>query len=706
MTNYTTEPFVQMTVRMKFLLPLVFLLSTFLLIISLPSKTDRVYTYEEGRPWHYEQLIAPFDFPILLSEKEVREQQDSAMRQFAPYFMKSDSVHSRQIRLFVTDFDKGVFQEVPVHYRTHLIELLTAVYQAGMMSSSEYQQLLEQRSSHIRLIDGKEAMLFPVEKVYTPRSAYDFIMSNDNEYYSREVLQNIDFTDYLTPNLSLDTAKTREAEEEMKDNLSRSRGMVQVGERIIDRGEIITAQKYSVISSYFKEQELHRDQNGVSWSPLLGKSLIILLILVGSFLYLRNYRAENFFSVNRILLYLVMIAAFPLLTYIMIANSWLNIYILPYPMVAIFVRIFYDSRTATQVLLANILLASLAVSDPFGFILLQLAMGMSAIYAVNELTERAQLFRVGVISLSVGLFFCAIYDFYQGIALTQFLQLFDRSRYICVAISGVLLLLSYPLLYAVERLFNLTSEITLIELSNINHPILRRMTKVAQGTFNHSLQVGNLAAEVADAIGADAQLVRTAAFYHDIGKTLNPAYFTENQTGKNPHDDLTEEESAKVIINHVTEGVKLAEKYHLPPIIREFIPTHHGCSKTGYFYVQWKNKHNGEEPPEEMFTYPGPNPWTREQAILMMCDSVEASSRSLTEYSDETITHLVNAMIDKQQAAGYFNDSPLTFRDITIAKRVLIDSLKVIYHTRIAYPEEEAPSSRWFPGRRRRGRHW
>ena len=236
-------------------------------------------------------------------------------------------------------------------------------------------------------------------------------------------------------------------------------------------------------------------------------------------------------------------------------------------------------------------------------------------------------------------------------------------------------------------MFGFTSVVTLIELSNTNNTVLRRMSKVAQGTFIHSLQVANLSAEVADKIGAKPQLARTGAMYHDIGKLFNPAFFTENQSGVNPHDELTEEQSAHIIISHVNEGLRLADKYHLPKVIKDFIRTHHGRSLTRYFYVQWKNKHPEEEPEQGIFQYPGPNPFTREQAIVMMCDAVEATSRSLKDFSEESITALVNKIVDGQVSEGYFKECPITFRDIADAKRVLVENLKTIYHTRIAYPE-------------------
>ena len=308
---------------------------------------------------------------------------------------------------------------------------------------------------------------------------------------------------------------------------------------------------------------------------------------------------------------------------------------------------------------------------------------MTAISALKDLTERSQLVRVVFEVAAASALVMLGYDLSQGIDLEHL----DPTLYVCIAVNGMLLLFAYPLMYLIEKLFGFTSSVTLVELSNTNNTVLRRMSKVAQGTFVHSLQVANLAAEVADKIGAKPQLVRTGALYHDIGKMLNPAFFTENQTGVNPHDELTEERSAQIIISHVTEGLRLADKYHLPKVIRDFISTHHGRSTTKYFYIQWKNKHPEQEPDETLFTYPGPNPFTREQAILMMCDAVEASSRSLKEVTEENLKELVDRIVDGQMQAGYFKECPITFRDLSQAKRVLVESLKTIYHTRIAYPE-------------------
>ena len=327
---------------------------------------------------------------------------------------------------------------------------------------------------------------------------------------------------------------------------------------------------------------------------------------------------------------------------------------------------------------------------PYEFVVVQFIAGAVAVFSVKELSSRSQLLQAALQVTIVTVVFMLGYDLSQGLTLTTF----DPSWYICIFINGILLLFAYPMMYIIERMFGFTSSVTLIELSNVNMPLLRQMSKEAQGTFQHSMQVANLATEVAGKIGAKVELVRTGALYHDIGKMKNPAFFTENQKGVNPHDSLPEERSAQIIIQHVTDGLEMAEKHHLPAVLRGFIATHHGKSKTKYFYIKYLNGHPDEAINEDAFTYPGPNPSTLEQAILMMADSVEAASRSLQTITDETLRTLVNNIIDTQMAEGYFKNCPLTFHDIEVAKEQFISSLKTVYHTRIQYPTLNQPSEK------------
>lgn len=379
----------------------------------------------------------------------------------------------------------------------------------------------------------------------------------------------------------------------------------------------------------------------------------------------------------------VMIVIFPMLTSMLMRYNKFSVYLIPFAMAPIFIRVFMDSRTAGVTHVTTILISAIAVKYQYEFIVVQLVGGLIAIYSLRELSKRSQLF---LTALLVVIGEAAAYLSLQLIQVDSLTKL-DGTMYYHLMISGFLLLFTYPLMLVVEKTFGFVSTVTLFELSNTNNELLRRLSQVAPGTFQHSIMVGNLAAEVANKIGAKGQLVRTGALYHDIGKMTNPAFFTENQASVNPHDKLTEKESAAIIISHVTEGLKMAEKYNLPRVIRDFISTHHGEGLTMYFYVKYKNAHPDEEVDPEPFRYPGPNPFTREQAILMMCDTVEAASRSLKEYTEENISKLVNTLIDNQVAQGYFRDCPITFRDVTVAKQTLIERLKSIYHTRIQYPK-------------------
>lgn len=675
-----------------------------LLVYFLPRETKFGYEYEQGRPWRYNSLIATFDFPVYKTPDEVKAERDSALSQFQPFYTEDVQIAQRQIAAFETAWRAGRFGDVPAHCLNHVDKMLRGVYEAGIVPSADLSQMAKERTPGVRVVEGTEAVTRPITELYSTRSAYEYIVYADTINFPRELLARCNINEYLSPNLSIDSAKTSAVREDLLAAVSPASGMVQSGQRIIDRGEIISAEQYKILQSFERETVRRNDPSKGMWQVVTGQVTFVLCVIVAFVFYLRLFRREYLRSPHSILLLSSLIAIFPLITYAMVDQKFLNVYMVPYAMVPIFVRIFMDSRTAFMTMVCSVILSSLALHSNYEFVIVQFMSGMTAIYALRDLTERSQLLRVALAVFVTSSAIMLGYDLSQGIEFSHL----DRSMYVYNAVNGVLLLFAYPLLYMIEKLFGFTSSVTLVELSNTNNSVLRRMSKVAQGTFVHSLQVANLAAEVADKIGAKPQLVRTGALYHDIGKMLNPAFFTENQTGVNPHDELTEERSAQIIISHVTEGLKLADKYHLPKVIRDFISTHHGRSQVKYFYIQWKNKHQGEEPDAKLFTYPGPNPFTREQAILMMCDAVEASSRSLKEFTEESIKELVNRIIDGQVQAGYFRECPITFRDIADAKRVLAESLKTIYHTRIAYPElnakpaEPAPQPRrtYFFGRR------
>ena len=459
-------------------------------------------------------------------------------------------------------------------------------------------------------------------------------------------------------------------------------GVVQKGQKIIDRGDIVDEYTFRVIESLQKENEKRNTDEMQVRLTVMGHVLYVSMLIIFLTVYITLFRRDYFEKPRSVAMLYTLIILFTAITALLVRNTIGHVYIIPYVMVPIFVRVFMDSRTAFYSHIIMVLVCACMLQHPFEFIIIETVSGLAAIYSLRELQYRSQLFKTAFVVTFVAATMNFSYDLIRLSALEEL----DYSTYNYIVVNGMLLLFAYPLLYIIEKAFGFTSDISLIELSNTNNPLLRRMSEVAPGTFQHSIQVGNLAAEIANKIGAKSQLVRTGALYHDIGKMLNPVYFTENQSGVSPHDNLSEIESASMIISHVTEGQKMAERYNLPSVIRDFISTHHGQGKTKYFYIKYKNAHPDADVDELLFTYPGPNPFTREQAILMMADSVEATSRSLKEYSEASIRDMVNALIDGMVADGFFRECPITFRDITYSKTVLIEKLKTIYHTRISYP--------------------
>jgi len=508
-------------------------------------------------------------------------------------------------------------------------------------------------------------------------------MNADSLIYSKVVMQRLNLYELLEANLKYDTVKSENVKKELLSSISTASGIVQSGQKIIDRGEIVTQDTYNILRSYEREASRHTvDKDGIPYT-IIAQSvfvLCVLLILIG---YLNIFRRDYFDKpLTAILLYGILVF-FCVIASIMVSHKFMHIFMLPCCMLPIIIRVFMDSRTAFIFHCATISIISLTLSAPYEFMLLQLITGMISIQTLRELSQRSQIISTALyIMISYGIFYTAYEVMVEGDIAN-----IDTRGYIYFVINGILLLFTYPLLYLLEKGFGFISDVTLVELSNNNNPLLQQMSEIAPGTFQHSMQVANLASEVARKIGARAQLVRTGALYHDIGKMERPVFFTENQSGISPHKHLTPQKSAEVIIAHVANGLTLANKYNLPEIIKRFIATHHGTGMAKYFYITYKNEHPDEEIDTSIFTYPGPNPATKEEAILMMSDSVEAASRSLPEYTEESISGLVDRIIDSQVTDGFFRKCDITFRDIEIAKETLKDKLKTIYHTRISYPE-------------------
>lgn len=653
-----------------------------LIVWFLPRSEGQRFHYDVGKPWMYGSFIARFDFPIYKSDEAIKAEQDSLLDVFQPYYNYDVKVEKKAIAKFREDFKEGI-PGVSGEYIPVIIDRLHRLYQAGIMSTPEYNEISNDSTSMIRLISGKKAQTIQINCIYSTIAAYEQLLMDEKLGKVKMALQKCNLTNYLEPNLTYDKTRSETERNDMLSSIPLASGMVMSGQKIIDRGEIVNDYDYRVLSSFEREMKRRSLTSKEFTSTLIGQGLYVGILVLLFTIYLALFRHDYFNNPHSVMMLYALITIFPILVSLMMEHNIFSVYIIPFAMVPIFTRIFMDSRTAFITHVTTILICAAAVRYQYEFIIVQLTSGLVAIYTLQELSQRAQLFKTAIF---VAISSCAVYFGLQLMQDNDIAKL-DQSMYYHFAVNGVFLLLAYPLMYLIEKAFGFTSDVTLFELSNTNKGLLRKLSETAPGTFQHSITVGNLATEIANRIGANGLLVRTGALYHDIGKMVNPVFFTENQAGVNPHSNMGYKESAQIIIGHVSEGVKLAEKENLPAFIKDFILTHHGHGLAKYFYIKYKNEHPDEDIDTEIFTYPGPNPFTREQAILMMADTVEAASRSLPEYTEDSISALVNRLIDQQVSEGYFKECPITFRDIALAKIVLIERLKSIYHTRIQYPE-------------------
>ena len=650
---------------------------------SMPHDSSSSLYVEQGRPWKYGDFTAPFDFPIYKSDAVIRHERDSLMKLYEPYYKYKEDTESNMVRKFMKDYADGI-PDVADDYLVVIANRLHSIYQQGVMESKEYAELRADTSCMIRVVSKKQAVSVSIMEVFSAKTAYEQLFEDEKIAAQRPLLQKCNLNNYIVPNLIYDRERSETSKNELLSSVPLAMGVVVKGQKIVGRGEIVTDKTYRIIESYKREND-RRSMDSENRISLLGQILYVAILMICFTIYLSLYRKDYFEKPRSLAMLYAFIVLFALLTALFVRNTFIHVYILPFAMVPIFIRVFMDSRTAFMTHITLVFICAIMLQHPFEFVVLQAVAGLVAISSLRELSQRSQLFKTAIIVTLSTMAVNLAFDWMQATTLTQI----DFSSYNYLIANGIALLFAYPLLYLIEKAFNFTSDITLIELSNTNSPLLRRMSEVAPGTFNHSIQVANLAGEIANKIDARAQLVRTGALYHDIGKLSNPIYFTENQSGINPHEMLSDIESAQIIISHVTEGIKMADKNNLPKVIRDFIATHHGLGKAKFFYIRYKNEHPKEPVDDLLFTYPGPNPFTREQACLMMADSVEAASRSLQDYTEQSIRELVERIIDGQVAEGYFRECPITFRDIQYAKTVLIEKLKTIYHTRVSYPSEK-----------------
>lgn len=638
--------------------------------------------YIQGSPWLGNQIIAPFNFAVMKAPEAIKAMEDSVKRSFQPYYNFDPTVEQTQLSHFRGAVSIGQVS-LPHGCDDIVAQLLHRYYQMGIMQTADYNTIFTDSTRQIRCITGKHASSRGHGEVFSQKEVYENILSDERLVPYAQQLRQSNIDEYIEPNLVEDSLRSNLDLNEQLGAIVKADGMVLTGQKIVDRGDIVTARTAQVLSSYEHELDIRNSSEKSFRYVFMGQLIVVIAVFLFLTVYVGLFRRDYLNNLRAITMLYTVVTVIPCIMAFFTSHVLLSVYIVPVAIAPMFVRIFLDSRTAFMAHVAVVVLCSLCVRNQFDFVIIYMTAGIIAIYSLRELTSRAQIYRsAALVVIGMAVIYTALQMLETGDKFTP-----DTTTYKHFIVSGVLLLLAYPLMYLVEKVFGFTSDVTLFEISNSNQGLLRQLGQVAPSTFVHSITVANLAAEIANRIDADALLVRTGALYHDIGKMTNPVFFTENQKGVNPHDELPCQKSAQIIISHVTEGVRMAEQQGLPQTIIDFIRTHHGEGVTRYFYVKYANEHPGEEVPDADFRYPGPNPFTKEQAILMMADSVEAASHSLKEYTAEAISEMVDRIVDGQTKEGFFRECDITFRDIANAKIVLREQLMAIYHTRIAYPE-------------------
>ncbi|WP_372643223.1 HD family phosphohydrolase [Ancylomarina sp.] len=683
---------------------LLFIFTLGVLSIIYPNIGNFRYEYQKGKPWMHETLIAPFDFAIHKTEAELNANKDSLLANYYPYYEYKPEVLEEIMNQFNSNFEKKWnafiktenFKKLKYKKNTVSIEkkrlllyfqdIISGIYDIGIIEDSNTKHQLPEK---INRSSNNVSEKVETKSLYTSKIAYEFIsQSIKNDFKNKSYyifFQDLNLDTYLTPNLLYNKDLSEKVKSSMLSNISLTKGLVKSGTRIALIGDIIDDDTFRILESLKREYESILGSSQSHYLIMGGQSLLILACLVLLFLYLRNFRAQILKDNKKLLFILLLVILFVGLSSLIINFPKFNIYIIPFVLIPIVLRTLLDSRSALFIFIISLLLCGFLAPNSFEFLFLQLSAGIMAIYSLPQLERRGQL----VITAIITFFTYSIVYFAFAITQEGSIQEIEWKNFIWFAINGLLLTFSYSLIYIFEKLFGFISDVTLIELSNQNHPILRQLIQHSPGTFQHSLTVANLAEAAINEIGGNPLLVRTGALYHDIGKMKNPIYFIENQmSNRNPHDNLEFDKSAQIITDHVKYGVQIAKKHKLPQQIIDFIQTHHGAGRVQYFYTSFKNKYPDKEIDEEKFTYPGPDPFSKETAVLMMADSVEAASRSLKEKTPEAIENLVVNLINKQISENRFEMADISFKNIHQVKQIFTQMLINIYHARIEYPEE------------------
>ncbi len=696
---------------------LLFVITFLLLAYLMPRERKFTYEFQMLHPWKEEDLTAPFDFAILKTDEELQAERDSVLAEVKMFFTFDAYISAEQLNKFKESFSDewiayalgkfdinteeaylssrkyATLREMQDYYDVFIHSLLEKAYVKGIIELPEGDFKLTPNTD-IVLIRGNIADEISLSEIYTLKSAYESIIAKikedvtykNNWYYNKfkQFFEEFEIERFITPNVFYDQEASDREKNMRLNEISTKKGKIQQGELIVSNGQIITAEIFQILESL---RAAYRDQqrNVNTFLVLAGKLIFVFFVLVLIYVFLYNFRRELLRDIVKTSFILFMVVLMVFVASTMVKVEQISFYIIPFAILPIILRTFFDERVAVFVHVLTTLIIGIIAPNSYQFVVLNIIAGIVAIFSLTNLYRRSRFF------LSA-LFVIITYSItYIGILLVNEgnLSQIDYNYFKNFGINGVLILISFLLIYVFEKVFGFLSDTTLMELSDTNQPLLRKLAEVAPGTFQHCMQVASLSEEAIHRIGGNPLLVRTGALYHDIGKMYDPIYFIENQTsGINPHDSLEFEKSAEIIINHVQKGVELANKNNLPEPIIEFIKTHHGTTTVQYFYRSYIKKYPEQDVDMKSFSYPGPKPFSKEMAVLMMADAVEAASRSLTEYTQESISELVEKIITKQLDNNQFVDAPVTYKDISTVKEVFKTRLKNIYHARISYPKE------------------
>ncbi|MGE5395432.1 MAG: HD family phosphohydrolase [Candidatus Saccharibacteria bacterium] len=673
-----------------FYLLMVLIAAIGVIFFIFPGESRFKYEFQKGTPWRHETLIAPFNFAILKTDAEIKSENDSLINTYLPYFTLDTLVGNTKVDEFSLALSKFTDSHHKLKVKEHFKDLpliLSDLYHTGILqqSANTYGEL--EGKQEMLIVRGKKAVKTPIASLYSIKSAFkilnDTIRDITEDAYP-DFIKAINLSDFIVENLYFDEGLNQKEKKQLLDKVSTTKGMVQAGERIIFQGDLVGQEKYMILESLKQAYEKKRGDNIEYFLVIAGRLLIITFFIVLMFLYLLFYRRDIFDHRGRLsFIYLMIVLMVFLAGFATKVNS-INIYMIPMAILPILVRIFFDSRTAIFSLMITTLLIGYFAPNSYEFIILQMFAGIIAVFSLNKLHKRSH---IVFSALWVFLTYSAVYLAMSMIQEGN-LETINWSAFQWFGMSSFLIFITYPLIYIFEKLFGFVSDVTLIELSDTNQPLLRKLAEEAPGTFQHSIQIANLAEAVVHRIGGNPFLIRAGALYHDIGKTFDPEFFIENQAiGMNPHDQIDHLKSSAIIIDHVANGVRLAQKYGLPEILIAFITTHHGTTQTDYFYKNYKKENPDMEVDPKMFTYPGPLPQNKETAVLMLIDGIEAATRSLNEKSVENIRNLIDEMVEQKIKSNQLINADLTFRDINILKLTLLEKLTNIYHARIQYPK-------------------